>query len=172
MSKIWELKPLIGVGPLHFGMSRDEVATLESELGPIYAEFTENGPDNEPILQQARDMESPVLYFKNENLTGIQLDRYTKFNIVFGNTSVFGDLSRDTLFAFEKANGGAFYGLGAILFPKLSVSTNGFFIGNNKDSTPEFWEQASDNPPKVLNMEMEGAYERFLNKYTPMSFLK
>lgn len=171
MSEAWELNPLIGVGPLRFGMSRDDVASLEAELGPIYAEFTEQGADNIPVLQQARDMEAPVLYFRNEKLTGIQLDRYTKFNIMFGGVSVFEASSRDALAAFEKANGGALYGLGAVLFPKLSISTNGFIIGIDKQNAPEFWEQSSDDPPKVVNVEMANAYDAFLHNYQPITFI-
>jgi hypothetical protein len=170
MAEVWDLKPLVGVGPLRFGMTRGDVEAIARTLGPIYAEFTENGPDGSPILQQARDMEAPVLFFRAERLTGIQLDRYTKFDIVFSGTSIFGGASRDALIALENANEGALWGLGAVLFPKLSISTNGFFIGRGNGGTPQFWEQAPDTPPKVLNMEMADAYAPYLKNYTPISF--
>lgn len=170
MSETWELDPLIGVGPLRFGMSRDEVASLQSILGPIYAEFSESDPDNGPVLQQARDLESPVLYFRNDRLKGIQPDLHTKFNITFSGVSVFSDPSRDVLIAFEKANGEALYGLGAVLFSKLSISTNGFVTGMNQQNSPQFWEQSSDKPPKVVNMEMGNAYDAYLKNYQPISF--
>lgn len=169
MSETWELDPLIGVGPLRFGMSRDEVATLEPILGPIYAEFSEPDADNRPRLQQARDLEAPILYFRTDRLTGIQLDLNTKFNIVFNGVSVFGNNSRDVLIAFENANGGALYGLGAVLFPKLSVSTNGFVNVDGK-SSPQFWEQFAEKTPKVVNMEMANAYDPFLDKYQTITF--
>ncbi|NTE87730.1 hypothetical protein [Agrobacterium rubi] len=154
MSETWELDPLIGVGPLRFGMSRDEVATLEPILGPIYAEFSEPDADNGPLLQQARDLEAPIIYFRTDRLTGIriQLDLNTKFNIVFKGVSVFGNNSRDVLIAFENANGGALYGLGAV------------------QSSPQFWEQFAEKIPKVVNIEMANAYDPFLDKYQTITF--
>lgn len=170
MSETWKLEPLLGVGPLRFGMSRDEVASLASILGPIYAEFSQSDPDNGTVLQQARDLESPVLYFRNNRLKGIQLDSHTKFNITFNGVSVFSDPSRDVLMAFENANGEALYGLGAVLFSKLSVSTNGFVTGLDQENSPQLWDQSSDKPPKVVNVEMQNAYNAYLNKYQPITF--
>ncbi|MBK8456232.1 MAG: hypothetical protein IPL47_03260 [Phyllobacteriaceae bacterium] len=151
-------------------MSRDDVARLESDLGAVYAEFTEAGADGKPIIQQARDMEAPVLFFKEGGLSGIQLDHHSRFDVRFGDVSVFGGHSRDILAALENANGGALFGLGAVLFAGLAVSTNGFFAGADPQGAPVFWDDLPDRPAKVVNLEMRGAYDPYLQNYAAISF--
>jgi hypothetical protein len=152
-------------------MSLDDVASLENMLGAIHAEFEEKKPDGSSVVQQARDLESPVLYFTTGVPTGIQLDHHTKFLIYFNGIAVFKTPSRNALAAFEKSEGKAFFGLGAILFPELSVSMNGFCTGRTTAGLPEFWEQAEGSPPNVLNMETARSCDPHIAKYEPISFL-
>lgn len=167
----WELKPLVGVGPLRFGMSLKDVDAFEDLLGAVYAQFDEKKPDGSSVVQQARDLEAPVLYFTKGILTGIQLDHHAKAGIEFSGTSVFQDTSHDVLAAFERAEGSAYFGLGAALYPKLSISMTGFCVGLSGSGAPKFDEDQADSPTKVLNMEIAGAFDPYLTKYEPISFL-
>ena len=167
----WELKPLVGIGPLRFGMSLKDVDAFEDLLGQVYAQFDEKKPNGSSVVQQARDLEAPVLYFTKGILTGIQLDHHAKVRIEFGGISVFRDASRDVLAAFEAAEGQAYFGLGATLFPELSISMTGFCVLPSASGLPKFSEDQADAPPKVLNMEIAGAFDPYLAKYEPISFV-
>lgn len=173
MSEIWEIKPLIGVGPVLLGMTRNEVAKLEPVLGEIYAYDEINLPTGKTRYKESRDLEAPIITFEDNRVVEINIDWRSRSDIVFNNISVFGDHARNVLSALEAASGGALFGLGLVLFDNLSINTSGFYVAAKTGSGGRYWDDIGDKSiDRTISVCVKDNFKSFLEEYSPISFLK
>jgi hypothetical protein len=172
MDEQWQIEPLVGFGPLRLGMNRSEVQTLEPILGELYAYDQVVLPSGEIRYNESRDLEAPIVTFRDNIVVEISIDHHSKFSPSFQNISAFEDPAQEFLTTLEKANGSALIGLGLVLFDKLAINTNGFFI-QKPGLSGSYWEQLNDRSiQRVITLSKPNNYEPFLKNYSEISFLK
>lgn len=169
MSEIWEIIPLEGIGPLKLGMSYEDVDNFARQLGKVDALDKQTLPSGQEIYKEYRDLEAPFLTYYAERLIDISVDHHTRFNIQFENTSVFENHSKLVLQTLQAREGAAYWGLGNVIFPTLSIATQGFLVDLSSEKILEFWEDGEEKPPKVITVAGAGAYDEFLSRYERIS---
>ncbi len=164
----WQIIPHVGAGPLKFGMYRKDIAAFEHLMGPL--EAADEGPDNSIV--EYRDLGWPVFTFIADKLINLEFDWRCEY-LTFDDKPLFLSDSKEILQILEKKNGGALIGLGYVLFDKLSISTGGFFTRENVTGDEYYWEDRPDDGIKRgISVGVLGAYDQYLEHYTPISFLK
>jgi hypothetical protein len=169
MDETWEVIPLIGLGPLRLGMSRNEIDAFSGVLGAVYAYDEKPLPNGKVVYNEYRDLESPFVTYMNGRVVDISIDHHSRFDIRYHAISVFKDRAQNLLQAFEKEDGRALWGLGGVVFPRLSLGVKGFVIELGRNGRPVFWEDTEEQPPRILTIAMAGAYDEFLSHYHPVS---
>lgn len=168
----WELTPLVGVGPLKFGMRQADVANLEGMLGGVYRSFELTSPSGETAVREARDLGSPVCVFIDDLLTEINLDWRTEFPIFYEGLDIFRAQSRDVLQAMERKNGSALFGLGLVLFDTLSINTSGYFIRSKSEPGGSYWDNVGDTSiDRTVSVAKKDSFRFILTEYEPVSFM-
>jgi hypothetical protein len=118
---MWEIIVGIGVGPLRFGMSPDQVAALP-EMGP--PDRARSAPGGGLI--ERRGPTRPVVSYRDAHL--IDIDMEDVLPVRLGTLDVFTTDPRAVMAALFEANGGAaLAGFGYIFFDRLGLNTEGFF---------------------------------------------
>lgn len=167
----WIIEPLKGVGPLRLGMDMNDMKPLTRILGPLYSSYSHIDENGNEFIQKSFDLESPVVVFKNKKLSEIQIDDFSRFNIIFNGIPIFGSPSKDVLSALEIANKGAHYGNDMVIFPDISIGTKGFYCGTDQFERKIYYETTSENIHRVINLEPAGTYALYLERYSKISFI-
>jgi hypothetical protein len=168
----WEITPLVGVGPLKFGMRQADVAKLEGTLGEIYRAFEETGPNGQKVVKEARDLGAPVCVFYDDLLSEINLDWRSDFPVFFDGLDIFRSRAKDVLQTMERKSGTALFGLGLVLFDSLSINTSGYFIKSKSGPGGSYWDDVGDKSiDRTVSVAKKDSFRTFLGEYEPISFL-
>jgi hypothetical protein len=73
----WIVEPYVGVGPLKFGMTSEEVLAI---LGPTRKRTQRENS----ISEYRKGMENPIIHYRNEKISEVTFTRFTKSVIVDG----------------------------------------------------------------------------------------
>lgn len=172
MTESWIVTPLKSIGPLRLGMSRSDVGQFSSLLGDVYAFDETKTPDGKISYRETRDLGSPIFIYQNGHVVDILVDHHSIFDVIFNKISVFKDPSLTLLRALEKEDGEAYWGFGAVVFPRLSIGTMGFMTDITADGRKILWENSEDKPPRILTLSEAHGYDEFLSEfYKKVSFL-
>lgn len=109
----WEILPYVGMGPVKFGMTPEEVASL---LGPPISVRTKNIRRNEQ-----RQRNTPIVRFRNGHVSEIEA-YYDVPNVTLNGVDIFKDNPVKVLQFLEERNGGCLEDVGILLFINLGVS--------------------------------------------------
>ena len=172
MSQDWPLVPLSTLGPLRLGMTVREVEALADLLGAVYALDRKELPSGEIVFRESRDLEAPIVTYKNDQVIEIMTDHHSRFNVVHDSLPVFDARAADLRAALERRDGSAWWGFGGVVFPKLSIGTMNFLTGFAPDGSMLFWGETAERPPRSVTLAMPGAFDPFLDRHDrPISFL-
>jgi hypothetical protein len=122
----WEIVPYVGVGPLKFGMTADQV---EQILGPP-GRVRVNGDRR----RESRARGMPVIHYVAGVASEIEVFREMR-NLGLGGIRLFSEPGRDVLKKLEAANGGALESVGCVLFENLGIATGRLDIDVPEDHT-------------------------------------
>lgn len=162
---IWDIKPFVGMGPVLFGMTEQEVDALG--LGPLTARRVD--PDG--TVNEHRGLGIPTVSYKNG--TACYLAAGPDVNdVLWQSTNVWLEQPKAVIQALEAANGGAEVGLGNVWFKNLGIDTNGFYLQKNR----RFFRAGHDQDDRVISMfdrdlSAKQAAE-FAQFFQPISFVK
>jgi hypothetical protein len=172
MSDAWEIRPMVGVGPISLGMTRDEVAGLQQILGEVYAYDKIELAPGRIQLKESRDLQSPIITFENDRVVEINLDWRNKSEIFYKELSVFRSHAKDFMSLLEIDNGKAWVGLGMVLFEKLSLNSSGFFQSSKSGGAGKYWDDQNDaSIDRSISVCVRDHYLPFMEHYTQISFL-
>ncbi len=158
----WTIRPYAGLGPLAFGMTRQQVASLLDTSYPVSAVDTVfDGSVNE-----FRTMNCPVCNYMDGALHAI--DTHSGVTSVFLNDiDVYATDSKTLLQSFEQADGGAKTDLGMVIFERLGVNTSGFY----RPEEGSFVDSADpDYQRRGVGVFSRGAFDTLLPDFKPISF--
>jgi hypothetical protein len=110
----WEIRSFIGMGPIKFDMTPDEVAGI---LGPP-EDIDEHGVS----LAEYRELDVPIVRYKNGLVAQIEAF-YDVKNVTLGEVKPFSDNGRKVMRRLEELNGGAEISVGIVLFRNIGLTT-------------------------------------------------
>ena len=123
----WDIKPLVGAGPLMLGMKTSEVANILDKASPIERKFTDSADGSS---REHRGITSVVCHYRENILSGIDINSNVS-NVYFEDIDIFATDARIMMTMLSKRNGGgAKFGFGFVLFEKIAISAKGFYFGN------------------------------------------
>lgn len=151
----WMIEPLKGLGALRFGMTRDEVAALG--LGPVTA--LDKAFDGS--MHEFRTMNVPVCAYRDDKLIALDTS-WRVTGVTFRQNNVWATEPAIMLKILEAANGGAFEGLGSVIFPSIGVNTSGFF-----DPVRQTYRTlaATDRDSRGLGLFQFGEFDALMSSY-------
>lgn len=157
----WTIHPLVGVGPLRFGMSRDEVASAAPELGPVERALpTWDGTG----LNEHRALHEPTCGYGDKGLDSIGFDWRAR-DLLFDGTDLFATEPAIVVRQLHVANGdAALIGLGSLLFRQLGVAIGGFY---SEELGRYLSPKAGDEEYRTVALEPFGASDPLLESYKP-----
>ena len=122
MADYFEILPLLGVGPLRFGMSPAEVA---AQLGP---------PDISrrtmlKKLGESRGWIATMYEKETDRLTEVGFSRFVE-NLTYGGANIFKDPDRSVLQKLCKEDGEPYQAYGFVVLLNLGITLTGFHDGN------------------------------------------
>lgn len=120
--EIWEVVPYQSIGPVHFGMSMQEVAVLLGE--PVWV-----GEDDGEVEARYRD-ESVVVTFEEGRVGEVGLTPSDLFLPKVAGIRPFDDDRVTVLQALETANGPVSEAYGFLIFDKLGFTLTGIHDGD------------------------------------------
>jgi hypothetical protein len=156
MKKEWEIKPLIGVGPLKFGMSMADVENIELMGKPSKTLDMYDGSKSE-----YRSMNIPVCNYIDGKLSTI--DTNWRINdLFFKNISIYTEDPRSVSEKLQKLNGYTLMGLGSLLFPEIGLNVSGFFDEEAKRFRSM---HSSEQDDRGVAIFQKGAFDELLENY-------
>lgn len=157
----WIAEPLVGLKPLRFGMTPDQVRAL-GVLGPVSARH----PAFDGTVNEFRTMSEPVCGFRDDRLTAVDTS-WRVGEVRFEDISVYEVQPALLLQSLERANGGALLGLGSVLFDRLGINVSGFYLVEEE----RFFEPGKDlDDQRGLALAEAGAYDSVIDEYAPITF--
>ncbi len=160
MNERWTLLPLVGVGPLKFGMSRSDVDRLSDILGPIDEPVSEEPrTDGRTLIVEYRDMDSPECVFDEDALCEIIISEFVRFDILLNGVSIFTVAPQQTVAAMARTCGPAYWSIGRLFFPEAAIQVAGFIAELETGGVPVFQSEETGFPTPQLIMARKGSYD-------------
>lgn len=149
----WTVAPNEGLLPIRFGMSSEAVASLP-QLGAPHR-IMPNGPDQKT---EFRSFAHPSVSYQDNKVFYIAVGKHVS-PVLFRDLDVFASPPRDSLQAFETANGQpGFLQLGFLIFENLNLSLEGFYL-EHEDA---YFDPASeDQDDRMVILHAPGTREHF-----------
>jgi hypothetical protein len=148
----WVIEPYVGVGPLKFGMTSEEVADL---LGPYKSRFdrTDDDEDDYQSIDEHRDgLDSPIIHYENNKISEITFTRFTKSVMVWGE-NYYGILPKEFKRHIASVDDGLLvYADGSFLSMKLGIA---------------FDEYEFDDSDKSITVFKRGSHDEFIKDCVP-----
>ena len=159
---IWEISPLIGLGPLKFGMKPEDIALIDG-LGPVTNSFKAyDGSVNE-----YRTMDIPVCNYAKGILAAVDTNSQVK-NLTLDGMDIYNTPPLQVIQTLERLNGGAKSGLGSMLFINIGINISGFYIEEEKRL---YEPEAEERDERGLGMFIKGAFDSVIDEYEEITFL-
>ena len=158
----WEITPLVGLGPLKFGMSPKEVARIEG-LGPV----TDSHTAYDNSLNEFRTMDVPVCNYVDGLLAAVDTNHLVE-NVKLDGIDVYQTSPERLVKMLERLNRGAKIGLGSILFNEIGINISGFYL---EEEAKFFDPGTGDIDERGLGMFRKGGFDPYLNEYRTINFL-
>lgn len=157
----WTIHPLVGLGPLRFGMGMGDVAVIMRGHAVSALDDVFDGSKNE-----FRTMDLPVCNYLAGKLHAIDTSHRVA-GVTFEGADVYAFDPKALLVRLETAAGGAKVGLGMVLFERIGVNTSGFY-----DATDEcYWSGSTGSAdPRGLGLFEQGAFDHLLDEFLPADF--
>ncbi len=157
----WTIHPLVGLGPLRFGMSVADVAGIMRGHAVSALDDVFDGSKNE-----FRTMDLPVCNYVAGKLHALDTSHRVA-GVTFEGADVYALDPKELLVRLETAAGGAKAGLGMVLFETIGVNTTGFYDAYDD----RFWSgPAGSGDPRGLGLFEKGAFDHLLGEFLPASF--
>lgn len=112
---IWLIESFSGIGPIRFGMTREDVAI---HLGAPDRSRGGLRPDR---FIEHRGTKAPIVRYRENRVSEIEAF-YDIGVVMFRGISIFGTNGLNVLRALEELNGGAAISVGIIMFDKLGLT--------------------------------------------------
>ncbi|RYZ81575.1 MAG: hypothetical protein EOP06_23260 [Proteobacteria bacterium] len=111
----WEIAPFIGMGPIRFGMTPAEVASI---IG-----VPESADEDGGYLREYRAIDLPIIAYENNMVTEIEAFSEVE-NVTFRGRRIFDEQGLAIARFLEEENGGASINVGTILFKNIGVTSS------------------------------------------------
>lgn len=158
----WNIEPLIGLGPLKLGMSSVDVGKILDAMYPLERKFVQF----DGSIRETRGIGLPYCTYEGDKLQEIEAT-HSVADVSFQRMDIFGSKSIEFLQVLEKANGGALYGVGTVLFYNLSISTSGFY-----DPKRGYYENFYDGQDeRSISLTTEQAFKPLMSQFKRIKFL-
>jgi hypothetical protein len=113
----WEIVSFVGMGPIKFGMTPDEV---EKILGKSIA--TDDDEDDAGYIKEVREINIPIITYEGGRVS--QIEAFSDvLNVFFDNIDIFLEDGLGVLKKLELLNKSALSNVGILLFDNLGIST-------------------------------------------------
>lgn len=158
----WKINPLKGLGPLTLGASPTDVAQLLDTFRSVVSKRVMfDGSTSE-----FRGLGFPVCSYENEKLRGVDTD-YRVDQVLLNDIDVYKSDPRDVIHELNKLNGGMKFGLGIILFDKISISTTGFY-----EPKRGFYNELidDDRDERTLGVYRTNAFDHIMHEFRDVRF--
>lgn len=155
----WPINFTRGAGELTFDMSPDEALAAVPELGPPEKSLQRF----DGSVREFRAPALPQLGYKEERLRDIGFDNAVP-GLILDGLDVWQTEPEAIIAMLHKAEGGAFAGLGYLLFPKIGVNTEGFYA-LEKLRFRKLDETGTD--PISLTVFKPGIFDDLMTEFTP-----
>jgi len=153
----WDIKPLIGLGPLAFGMSPAAVAGASTQLGAVTARNT----DQDGTINEYRRLEDPNFSYRADGLIFIATTWRVK-DVLWNGVDVYAAPPLDILRTLETANGGAAQMFGVVVFDRLCLQLSGFYVFERSQPYDPHGEEQDD---RGLTVWERVAHEDTMSKF-------
>ena len=118
----WDIRFLDGVGPLMFGMTRAQVATVLDASFPL----TGSSDEGESFLREVRGLHTPICHYKHGEL--FLIDTHPEVSSVTLDGHLIYEMDPQRLLRdLERRNGGVEAWCGFVVFNTIGVNTEGFY---------------------------------------------
>jgi hypothetical protein len=159
----WNIEPYVGIGPLKFGMTQQQVGQI---LDPLHAVIATH-PAYDGSINEHRALEIPACNYVSGALNELNFNWRVK-DVLYGKIEIFNSDPRYLLQELEKINGGAKMDLGMILFDKLGIRTSGFYRSEDNHFHLLGSKVQDDRAVAVFR---KGSFDAFIPGFEPISFL-
>lgn len=144
----WEIRSFVGLGPITFGMTPEQVAT---NIGPPRL----SDEDDEDV-EEHRSIDSPIVRYEGGEVSEIEAF-YDVPNVRLGQLHIFAQDGRSVLQELERRNGGAMIDVGIVMFDKLGMTCGRLDEGSRGDHS--------------ITAFREGLWDDQMGDFKPVSFL-
>ena len=163
----WQIEPLVGLGPLKFGMTRAEVGAI---LDPIHS-VDDFSDDYLGGKREFRGLYVPVISYTGADVnritaTGFEVGWRVK-EVYLDEFDIFEHPSKDVLQFLEHKSGAALAGLGFVLFDPLGINTSGFF---DEKQGSFFDVRGGEQDERNLALFPKGAFDSLLGQFHKINF--
>lgn len=159
---VWTIQPLVGLGPLRFGMTMADIGLTMRGQDVTALDDVFDGSKNE-----FRSMDLPVCNYMAGKLHAVDTSPRVA-NVTLDGADIYALDPHELLVRLERANGGAKVGLGMVLFETIGLNTTGFYDAQDD----RYWAAASGgSDPRGLGLFTKGAFDSLLAEFLPASFL-
>jgi hypothetical protein len=164
----WDVRPFVGLGPIAFGMTEAEVASVALPMAAVRA----RGVDATGIITEHRGLEDPSISYQNGKVAYIAIGSRTA-NVEWAGLDIFQQEAEAVLRSLESAGGGAEVGLGTISFAALGIDTNAFYFPKTKKFFKFSSSEQDDRTISMYDRELYHEIRKNLSShFRPISFLR
>lgn len=160
------IDPYVGLGPLRFGMTPDEVAQFDNVFGQVQRDRfqAETG-----VRTELRTHYSPYCQYKNNRLWAIDTNLISRpFSLVLDNIDIYAIEPRDALKALEIKNGGAQVNFAYVYFNKLGLVLRDFYEITKKT----YSNKEKDRQVGIYSREAAAEFVKVDPKYENLPYIK
>lgn len=163
----WEIKPFVGLGPIRFGMTPQEVGGFDNVIGTVRKTYS--GYDGS--WNERRAISMPNFGYVNNQLIFIGTAWPMK-DVFWNGLEVYQSDPKSVLQALERANCGAKIIFGVVTFDHLGIEVSGFYL----EKENKFYDPASgEQDDRGLSILERNKYNDSASKHAehlrPISFL-
>lgn len=158
----WTIHPNLGLGPLRFGMTPEQVLAAAPGLGaPQQVDREWDGS-----VREARGVALPSIGYAEGRVLDIDCSAHVA-GVTFEGMDVFAVEPARLLRRLFELNGGALAGLGSVLFLKLGINTGGFFDAEaGRFAMPD----PTARSYRTLAVFAPGAFDDLAGEMAPITF--
>lgn len=164
MSDIWNIAPKVGVGPLRFGMTPDDVAAL-GVLPPV-----ENTTDEHGEYQENRGLGEPLLRYIDGKLVEIVCDEPSDRHYTYKGVWVFDPDARKVVLAVTEGTNEVEIEDGYFYPPEAGL-TFWYYIDRIEDGAIVYWNSDETSQRRMVVVEDRPPFEGEFSDYEPLETL-
>ncbi len=157
----WEVFPYQGLGPLHFGMTPEEVGSYDELIGSV----TDRVVEFDGSINEHRGIEAPTCNYEHDRLVGIGTD-FQVPNVQFAGFDFYREEPVVVVQRLVEANGGAHSGLGFLVFLKLGIALTGFLDDEGRRCLA--LKELALGDERAVSVFRRGLYDPFMDELEPI----